>query len=96
MVHADVTHQQGVAESGENHFQVGVGRGDRPLTGAFPSRMALATPCDGPASAFRRPSECRKALSGRVSVRQLQARSAFREPRGETSKGPMAVISLSV
>ncbi len=97
-VHADVTPQAGVAESGETIYQVGVAV----LDATSYRRVSFA---DGARDALVMTGEriqetigvVGKLFSGRVSVRQLQGAVGISRAAGEAvRKGPLAVISLMV
>jgi len=98
LVHADVTPQAGVAESGETIYQVGVAVLD-------PTSYRRVSISDGVRDAFVMTGErtqetigvVGKLFSGRVSVRQLQGAVGISRAAGEAvRKGPLAVISLMV
>ncbi len=98
LVHADVTPQAGVAESGETIYQVGVAVLD-------PTSYRRVSFSDGVRDAFVMTGErtqetigvVGKLFSGRVSVRQLQGAVGISRAAGEAvRKGPLAVISLMV
>ncbi len=97
-VHADVTPQAGVAESGETIYQVGVAVLD-------PTSYRRVSFADGARDALVMTGEriqetigvVGKLFSGRVSVRQLQGAVGISRAAGEAvRKGPLAVISLMV
>jgi regulator of sigma E protease len=98
LTHADVTPQQGIAESGETTYQVGVAVLD-------PTSYRRVSFSDGVRDAFVMTGEriqetigvVGKLFSGRVSVRQLQGAVGISRAAGEAvRKGPLAVISLMV
>ena len=98
VIHAEVTPQQGVAESGETTYQVGVAVLD-------PTSYRRVSFTDGVRDAFVMTGERTKEtigvvgmlFSGRVSVRQLQGAVGISRAAGEAvRKGPLAVISLMV
>jgi regulator of sigma E protease len=98
LIHAEVTPQQGVAESGETIFQVGVIVRD-------PTSYRRISFTDGVRDASAMTGErvqetigvVGKLFSGRVSVRQLQGAVGISRAAGEAvRKGPLAVISLMV
>jgi len=98
VVHAEVTPQQGVAESGETIFQVGVIVRD-------PTSYRRVSFSDGVRDALAMTGErvqetisvVGKLFSGRVSVRQLQGAVGISRAAGEAvRRGPLAVISLMV
>jgi len=98
ILHVDVTPQQGVTETGENVYQVGVavhddtsyrrvgfGEGLRDAWTTTSERVAETVGVVG------------RLVSGRVSVRQLQGAVGISRAAGEAvRKGPLAVISLMV
>ena len=97
-VHATVTPQAGVNESGETIYQVGVAV----LDATSYRRVSVS---DGTRDAFVMTGEriqetigvVGKLFSGRVSVRQLQGAVGISRAAGEAvRKGPLAVISLMV
>jgi regulator of sigma E protease len=97
-VHADVTPQAGVSESGEAIYQVGVAVVD-------PTSYRRVSFTDGVRDALVMTGErtqetvgvVAKLFSGRVSVRQLQGAVGISRAAGEAvRKGPLAVISLMV
>jgi regulator of sigma E protease len=97
-VHADVTPQAGVSESGETIYQVGVAVLD-------PTSYRRISFTDGVRDAFVTTGEriqetigvVGKLFSGRVSVRQLQGAVGISRAAGEAvRRGPLAVISLMV
>jgi len=97
-VHADVTPQAGVTESGETIYQVGVAVLD-------PTSYRRVSFADGARDALVMTGEriqetigvVGKLFSGRVSVRQLQGAVGISRAAGEAvRKGPLAVISLMV
>jgi len=98
LIHADVTPQQSIAESGETTYQVGVAVLD-------PTSYRRVSFSDGVRDAFVMTGEriqetigvVGKLFSGRVSVRQLQGAVGISRAAGEAvRKGPLAVISLMV
>ena len=98
IIHAKVTPQQGVAESGETIYQVGVVVRD-------PTSYRRVSFADGTRYAFAMTGEriketigiVGKLFSGRVSVKQLQGAVGISRAAGEAvRKGPLAVISLMV
>jgi len=98
LIHADVSPQQGIAESGETTYQVGVAVLD-------PTSYRRVSFSDGVRDAFVMTGEriqetigvVGKLFSGRVSVRQLQGAVGISRAAGEAvRKGPLAVISLMV
>jgi regulator of sigma E protease len=98
LVHTEVTPQQGVAESGENIFQVGVIVRDptayRRISFTDGVRDASAMTADRVQETI---GVVGKLFSGRVSVRQLQGAVGISRAAGEAvRKGPLAVISLMV
>ena len=98
LIHAEVTPQQGVAESGENIFQVGVIVRDptsyRRISFTDGARDASAMTGDRVQETI---GVVGKLFSGRVSVRQLQGAVGISRAAGEAvRKGPLAVISLMV
>lgn len=97
-IHADVTPQAGVSESGETIYQVGVAVLD-------PISYRRISFTDGVRDAFVTTGEriqetigiVGKLFSGRVSVRQLQGAVGISRAAGEAvRRGPLAVISLMV
>ena len=97
-IHADVTPQAGVSESGETIYQVGVAVVD-------PTSYRRVSFVDGARDALVMTGEriqetigvVAKLFSGRVSVRQLQGAVGISRAAGEAvRKGPLAVISLMV
>ena len=97
-VHTEVTPAQGLTESGEKIFQVGVAVRDETIY----RRSGLI---DGTREAFittgERISETigvvGKLFSGRVSVKQLQGAVGISRAAGEAvRRGPLAVLSLMV
>jgi regulator of sigma E protease len=98
LIHAEVTPQQGVAESGETIFQVGVIVRDptsyRRISFTDGVRDASAMTADRVQETI---GVVGKLFSGRVSVRQLQGAVGISRAAGEAvRKGPLAVISLMV
>ena len=98
VIHAEVTPQAGVTESGETTYQVGVAVVD-------PTSYRRVSFTDGVRDAFVMTGERTKEtigvvgmlFSGRVSVRQLQGAVGISRAAGEAvRKGPLAVISLMV
>src|SRR3989440_4149103 len=97
-IHAEVTPQPGVTESGETTYQVGVAVVD-------PTSYRRVSFTDGVRDAFVMTGERTKEtigivgmlFSGRVSVRQLQGAVGISRAAGEAvRKGPLAVVSLMV
>jgi regulator of sigma E protease len=98
LIHVEVTPQQGVAESGETIFQVGVAVRDatsyRRISFADGARDAFATTYDRVNETI---GVVGMLFSGRVSVRQLQGAVGISRAAGEAvRRGPLAVISLMV
>jgi len=98
LIHAEVTPQAGVSESGETIYQVGVAVLD-------PTSYRRISFTDGVRDAFVTTGEriqetigiVGKLFSGRVSVRQLQGAVGISRAAGEAvRRGPLAVISLMV
>jgi regulator of sigma E protease len=98
IIHAEVTPQKGVAESGEAIYQVGVIVRD-------PTSYRRVSLTDGARYAAAMTGEriketigiVGKLFSGRVSVKQLQGAVGISRAAGEAvRKGPLAVISLMV
>jgi len=85
LIHADVTPQQGIAESGETTYRVSFSDGVRDAFVMTGERIQETIGVVG------------KLFSGRVSVRQLQGAVGISRAAGEAvRKGPLAVISLMV
>jgi regulator of sigma E protease len=98
IIHAEVTPQQGVGESGETIYQVGVIVRDptsyRRVAFLEGSRYAVAMTGERIKETI---GVVGKLFSGRVSVKQLQGAVGISRAAGEAvRKGPLAVISLMV
>jgi len=98
IIHAEVTPQKGVGDSGETIYQVGVIVRDptsyRRVSFTEGSRYAVAMTGERIKETI---GVVGKLFSGRVSVKQLQGAVGISRAAGEAvRKGPLAVISLMV